>query len=507
MPRTSTADLLTTLLDPDSWRSWNAPPTDPTGDPVYLAQLSDVRAATGLDESVTTGSGRIGDQPVAVVAGDFEFLAGSVGMAAAGRIIAAVERATGLGLPILGLPASGGTRLQEGTPAFLEMAGIAAALRRHTDSGLPYLVYLRHPTTGGVFASWGSLGDITFGEPGALTGFLGPRVYEGLYGHEFPPDVQTSEGLAAAGVIDGVASPGRFRAIAAECVTIWGARPGAEAPLGWEAPGPAVTHLPSARAPEHHEPGADADSWTAISATRGPGRAGARDLLAALDATVELSGTGAGEVAAATVLALGRLGGQGFVIVAQDRVAQQHLAEGDPTAGIGPADLRVARRGMRLAERWGLPFVTVVDTQGAELSAAAEWGALGGEIARCLADLSDLRVPTLSILLGGGAGGGALALLPADRVIAASDSWVTPLPVEGASLIRFRTTDRAAELAAGQQIRAANLAGVGAVDRIVAEPTTDVESWATVVSEELARIVARGVDPAGRRWPARQAEG
>lgn len=141
------------------------------------------------------------------------------------------------------------------------------------------------------------------------------------------------------------------------------------------------------------------------------------------------------------------------------------------------------------------------------MSAAAEWGALGGEIARCLADLSDLRVPTLSILLGGGAGGGALALLPADRVIAASDSWVTPLPVEGASLIRFRTTDRAAELAAGQQIRAANLAGVGAVDRIVAEPTTDVESWATVVSEELARIVARGVDPAGRRWPARQAEG
>ena len=480
---------------------------DPPGDASYLDELARARAATGSDESITTGSARIDDQPVAVVAGDFDFLAGSVGMTSAARIVAAVERATALGLPLIGLPTSGGTRMQEGTPAFLEMAGIASALRRHTGSGLPYLVYLRHPTTGGVFATWGSLGDITFGEPGALTGFLGPRVYAGLYGREFPSGVQTSEGLAAAGVIDGVASPSEFRSLAAAAIEIWRSRPGSEVPAGWETPGPMVSHLPAARAPEHHEPGVADDAWSAIVATRDEHRSGAGELLAALDMVVELSGTGAGERAAATVLALARLDDQGFVVVAQDRAAQRQLAAGDPAAGIGPADLRVARRGMRLAERWGLPLVTVVDTQGAELSARAEFGALGGEIARCLADLSELRVPTLSVLLGGGGGGGALALLPADRVIAAADSWVTPLPVEGASLIRFRTTDRAAEVAANQHIRVADLAHVGAVDRIVAEPVAECAVWSAVLSEELARLVARGVDPAGRRWPAGQVEG
>ena len=107
----------------------------------------------------------------------------------------------------------------------------------------------------------------------------------------------------------------------------------------------------------------------------------------------------------------------------------------------------------------------------------------------------------MSVLLGGGAGGGALALLPADRVLGAHDAWVTPLPVEGASLIRHRTTDRAAEVADSQQIRVTDLADVGAVDRIVNAPVADVGAWATVLSEELARLVAHGAGPLPRRWP------
>ena len=82
-----------------------------------------------------------------------------------------------------------GTRMQEGTVAFLQMVKIAAAVEQHKKAHLPYLVYLRHPTTGGVFASWGSLGHLTIAEPGALIGFLGPRVYEHLYGEPFPPGI------------------------------------------------------------------------------------------------------------------------------------------------------------------------------------------------------------------------------------------------------------------------------------------------------------------------------
>ena len=125
-------------------------------------------------------------------------------MAAAERITAAVARATAERLPLLASPSSGGTRMQEGTVAFLQMVKIAAAVELHKRAHLPYLVYLRHPTTGGVFASWGSLGHITVAEPGALIGFLGPRVYEHLYGERFPDGVQTAENLQRHGVIDAV---------------------------------------------------------------------------------------------------------------------------------------------------------------------------------------------------------------------------------------------------------------------------------------------------------------
>ncbi len=139
-----------------------------------------------------------------MVACEFDFLAGSIGVAAAERITAAVERATAERLPLLASPSSGGTRMQEGTVAFLQMVKIAAAVELHKRAHLPYLVYLRHPTTGGVFASWGSLGHVTAAEPGALVGFLGPRVYEHLYGEPFPSGIQTAENLHRHGVIDGV---------------------------------------------------------------------------------------------------------------------------------------------------------------------------------------------------------------------------------------------------------------------------------------------------------------
>ena len=502
MSRISTAEILRTVVDADSWRSWDVPLADPAADEVYQAELIAARSATGVDESVSTGSARVGDIPVAVVAGDFDFLAGSVGRSAATRIVAAFERATALGLPVLGLPTSGGTRMQEGTPAFLLMSSIAAAVRSHTEAGLPYLVYLRNPTTGGVFATWGSLGDVTFGQPGALTGFLGPRIYEGLFGAAFPSDIQTPEGLTAAGVIDGVIPAASWREVVVDLLSAWRARPdGGVAPPGWEVPSPDVSHPASAPAPQRRDPAADLTGWDAVVRTRSPQRAGAAQLLEVFTGCQELSGTHEGERAEVVRLLVGQLDQIGCVIVAQDRHRQADRAEAGAALGMTGADLRVARRGMRLAQRWGLPLITIIDTQGAELSAAAEAGALAGEIARCLADLSQLRTPTMSVLLGGGAGGGALALLPADRVLGAHDAWVTPLPVEGASLIRHRTTDRAAEVADSQQIRVTDLADVGAVDRIVNAPVADVGAWATVLSEELARLVAHGAGPLPRRWP------
>src|ERR1700761_4965382 len=203
-------ELLTRLLAPGSFRSWDTAPAQVAADPAYAADLVAAQARTGRDESVVTGEGRIGRHRVAVAASEFGFLGGSIGVAAGERLTRAVERATAERLPLLALPASGGTRMQEGTVAFLQMVKITAAVTAHQAAGLPYLVYLRHPTTGGVLASWASLGHLTLAEPGALIGFLGPRVYEALTGRAFPAGVQTAENLAAHGLVDRVLALGEL---------------------------------------------------------------------------------------------------------------------------------------------------------------------------------------------------------------------------------------------------------------------------------------------------------
>ena len=167
-------ELITAVLDPGTYRSWDAPVVDPDPGPEYRQELAAARAKTGVDESVLTAKASSAAGAWRSSSANSASSPVPSALAAAERIVTAVERATREGLPLLAGPASGGTRMQEGTIAFLSMVKISAAVRAHRQAGLPYLVYLRHPTTGGVMASWGSLGHITVAEPGALLGFLGP---------------------------------------------------------------------------------------------------------------------------------------------------------------------------------------------------------------------------------------------------------------------------------------------------------------------------------------------
>jgi len=200
MTRLTARQIIDTVVDRDSWQSWDEVLPDVAGDAAYADELTCARAKTGLDESVLTGSASICGHRAGILVCDFGFLGGSIGVAAGHRLTAAIRRATAERLPLLALPTSGGTRMQEGTTAFLQMVRISTAVVDHKAARLPYLVYLRHPTTGGVFASWGSLGHVTVAEPGALIGFLGPRVYEALYRSPFPDGVQTAETFTAVGL-------------------------------------------------------------------------------------------------------------------------------------------------------------------------------------------------------------------------------------------------------------------------------------------------------------------
>ncbi|MGW1742950.1 carboxyl transferase domain-containing protein [Nocardia sp. NPDC001965] len=479
-PRIGSRRLLDTLLDPGSFVSWDAPPSDMARTGAYRSALARASAAAGTDESVLTGEGLLRGRRIAVVACEFGFLAGSVGVAAAERIVTAVERATELGLPLVASPTSGGTRMQEGTLAFVQMVKIAGAVAAHKAAGHPYVVYLRNPTMGGVFASWGSLGHITFAEPGALIGFLGPRVYEALYGHPFPEGVQTAENLYHNGVIDGVVEVGVFRRIAHRALSVFSGvvRPPAE---------PRNAAAQDVPLPVH-----TVEAWESVRASRRPDRPGLRALLRRTTQRVPLSGTGQGETDRSVVLALARFHGRPCVVFGHDRAHQ------DPEHTMGPAALREARRSMQLAAELGLPLVLVIDTIGAALSKEAEERGLAPEIARCLADLVRLRTPTISVLLGQGTGGGALALLPADRVLAATHGWLAPLPPEGASAIVHRDIEHAPELAAAQRIRSVDLLVDGIVDRIVPEypdaadePDDFARRMVAAIAGELTALSAR----------------
>jgi acetyl-CoA carboxylase carboxyl transferase subunit beta len=409
------------------------------------------------------------------------------------------------------------------------MVKVTAAITDHKAAGLPYLVHLRHPTTGGVLASWGSLGHVTSAEPGALIGFLGPRVHQALYGEEFPAGVQIAENLYAHGLVDAVLPAEVLGSVTATVLDVLcgeqrpvpdaGTAATARTPEASGAADSAVTGLVSPSASSSVgpvvPPGDTADS---LRRSRRPERPGLRDLLRYAEAVTALSGTGVGERDPGVLLALARFGPTPCVVLGHDRGAVRAQAETGDTAGagdgplrvaplgaapLGPAGLREARRGMRIAAELGLPLLTVIDTAGAALSKEAEEGGLAAEIARSLADLVTLPAPTLCLILGQGAGGGALALLPADRVLAARHAWLSPLPPEGASVILHRTTDRAAELAERQGIGAPALLAHGIADAIVPEhpdAADDAEAFLTGLAGRLGAELGtlRTLDPTAR---------
>ncbi|WP_415975383.1 carboxyl transferase domain-containing protein [Rhodococcus sp. 077-4] len=467
-PRTSAAEILDSVLDGGSFVSWDSAPVDVHPNDSYLRDLAKAREKSGVDESVLTGEGTIDGRRVAIIACEFAFLAGSIGVAAAERITSAVERATSDGLPLIASPTSGGTRMQEGTLAFVQMVKIAAAVTAHKAAHLPYLVYLRNPTTGGVFASWGSLAHVTVAEPEALIGFLGPRVYQALYDKPFPEGVQTAENLYQHGVIDGVVPVDQLRNLLIRALRVI-----VDATEWPEDAGEEPTELT-----EH-------SAWHSVQSSRRPDRPGIRQIIEhAASEQVPLSGTGQGEADTSILLSLCRIRGISCVLFGNDRSS----ITADAT--MGPAALREARRGMRLAEELRLPLVLVIDTFGAALSKEAEEGGLAPEIARSISDLVTVDTSTVSILLGQGTGGGALALLPADRVLCAQNAWLAPLPPEGASAIVHRDTAHAPDMAEAQGIRSVDLLRDGIVDAIVPE-VPDAADEPAAFSGRVADAIAR----------------
>ncbi|MFM9108677.1 MAG: carboxyl transferase domain-containing protein, partial [Chloroflexota bacterium] len=341
------------------------------------------------------GKAKIGGVDVILAVLDFSFLGGSMGVVVGEKLVRAADRAGRARSPLVTVVASGGARMQEGLLSLMQMAKTAAAVKRLHDRGVPYISVLTNPTTGGVFASFANLGDITLAEPGALIGFAGPRVAEQAIGRKLPPGTHTAEYLLDHGMIDAIVPRTALRGVLA---SLLGLLSGPSGPFPGEPPGGASGSGPPAAA------------WDLVQGARSLDRPTSLDYLdRMIDEFFELRGDRVSGDDPAVIAGIGMLAGNPVAVVALER---GHDAEREARHGgmARPEGYRKAQRVMRLAARLGLPLLALVDTPGAYPGPESEEGGLAGELAACMALLSDLPTPTVAADIGEGGSGGALAL-------------------------------------------------------------------------------------------------
>ncbi len=429
------------------------------------------RGGTGHD-SVMTGRAAIDGSATAVVVMDYSVQAGTLTVDSASRIASAFDRATDEGLPVVGVANSGGVRLQQGAAAFVKMASMAAAVGRHRMAALPYVCYLANPTTGGALASWAGLPDLSVAEPSALVAFAGPRVVQLLGGVSYAGGSVTSEQLQEQGLVDAVVPPDSVKEYLSTVLRVHASVEPGRSPTAMSPPTTQSLEV---------GPGTP---WAAVTATRAVSRPGAREVVQQLSDVTLLHGDGMGGGDDPACLAgLGTLAGTPIVFVGHDRAGRPG------GAAITAAGLRKAQRALALAQQLHLPLVSLIDTPGAQLGTASELSGLGLEIARALVGRAEATTPLLSVLLGEGAGGAALAFLPADVVIAASNAWLAPLSPEGASAVLHHTIERASEVISQQGVTASDLRRITVADYVVAESGDWISRIVELLAGELQRLI------------------
>lgn len=434
---------------------------DPLDFPGYAARLADTDG-----ESVRTGA----TEHYAFVESRFDVQGGTMGAAAGEKVVRAYGRACERRLPMVVFTRTGGARVQEGMVALVQLGRTAAAAQRHSAAGLLSLGIYGSPTTGGVFVSYASLVDLRAAHPTATIGFAGPRVAEGALGSSLPPGSHTAQSLYDSGLLDELVRPGDEAA--------W-----VELALGLR-----VRALPTRPLPAVVDPGVDG-AWGEVLRARAAGRPTGIDRAARMCTSwLELNGRDRTIRVALAVIA-----GRDCVVVAMDR----YYARGRPT----PDGYRLAQRGFELAGRLGLPVVTLVDTPGADPSPDAELEGIGVEMARTFAAMASCPTAIVSVCVGEGGSGGALALSCGDRLLICEHAVFSVIGPEGAAAILERDATKAPEVAERLKLTARDLARLGIVDEIVPDEQHGLE--AAIVAALDSAVVGdreRRFTAATERW-------
>jgi acetyl-CoA carboxylase carboxyl transferase alpha subunit/acetyl-CoA carboxylase carboxyl transferase beta subunit len=502
--RLSAQERIATLADSDSWQEEDADLVP--GDPLtfvslgqaYPAKVLESQEKTGLNEAVVTGRARIDETRVRLAVCDFGFLGASMGSVVGEKIARAAERCAEDRLPLLLVCSSGGARMHEGIYSLMQMAKTSAAIARLGHARVPVISILTDPTTGGVTASFASLGDVTLAEPGALVGFAGPRVIEQTTKQKLPPDAQRPEFLLKHGMIDGVVHRRELRTVLAKLLRLFGREACAEPRSRGKKKRPTrkpaadlLTTGTAAVAPE-------SDPWSIVQLARNTNRPFTLDYISmAFSEFFELRGDRQYADDQAIVGGIASLDGRTVAVLGHQkgRTTQDRL---DRRFGMArPEGYRKALRIMKQAEKFGLPVITLIDTPGADPSLEAEERGQAWAIAQNLAEMVELRVPTIALVIGEGGSGGALAIGVADRLLMLENATYSVVSPEGCASILWNDAALAPQAAAAMRLTAWDLREAGIADGVIPEPEggahEDYAQAGSAVQQALLQALA-GLD-------------
>ena len=456
------------ILDEGSFQEWDKimPEQNPMEYRGYPEKLAAVKARTGLDEAVVTGKGSIHGIETVIGVCDGRFLMASMGENVGEKIARAVERATEEQLPVILFCCSGGARMQEGITSLMQMAKTSAALKRHSDAGLLYISVLTDPTTGGVTASFAMLGDIILAEPGALIGFAGPRVIEQTIRQKLPKGFQRAEFLLEHGFLDAIAERSQMRKVLGDLLQMHGK-------AAWEEQSQEVAESQSSeeRTEKSHVSVQKKEAWDRVMLSRKKDRPVGSDYIQALFTNFqEFHGDRLYGDDPAIIGGIASFGDRAVTVIAQEKGSSTRENIQRNFAMPKPDGYRKALRLMKQAEKFHRPVICFVDTPGAFCGIEAEERGQGEAIARNIYEMSALKVPILTVIIGEGGSGGALALATSDEVWMLENAIYSILSPEGFASILWKDSAKAKEAAKVMKLTSDCLKEQGIVDNVISEP-------------------------------------
>jgi acetyl-CoA carboxylase carboxyl transferase subunit beta len=506
-----------------------------TGDPLefpdYAHRVADLAKRSGYADAVLCKVGAIEGNPVICVELLSEFMMGSMGTVVGETVTRAAEYATQHHMPLVIFSASGGARMQEGMFSLMQMAKTSAAIQRLDAVGTLFISVLTHPTTGGVTASFASLGDVTLAEPQALIGFAGPRVIEQTIGSKLPEGFQSAEFQLAHGFVDAVIERARLREVLARLLCLHqppslggadrGRLPVDDASAAPRAPGRPAPSPPPVAAPASLAPATPPgplysrpSSGTPCSVlvphqeverARHAERPHVRDFIDGLfEDFFETCGDRLYRDDRSLICGIARFEGMPVTVAG-------HMKGTDLNENIAcnfgmphPEGYRKFQRALAQAAKFGRPVITFIDTPGAYPGAQAEERGQGEAIARCLYALSGVAVPVIAVVTGEGGSGGALALGLADCVLMFEHAVFSVLSPEGFASILWKDATRAREAAEVMRLTSADLFAFGMVDVVIEEPADDVPGGqqATTPTPDGSQAASTGKRPPSTAPPA-----